>query len=988
MTVPFWTQTEDEVLKYFQTNRNTGLTDSQVESLRAKYGRNELPKEEGTPFWKLILNQFEDQLVRILMLAAVISFVLALFEEHEEQLTSFVEALVIVLILIANATVGVIQETNAEKAIEALKAYESENAVVLRNGKIQTIKSTELVPGDVVEVSVGNRIPADLRLLEQNSVTFRVDQSILTGESNSVSKSVEPVADPKAVNQDKTNILFSGTNITIGKARGIVVGTGLNTAIGEIRLNLMQMDEVQSPLKKKLDEFGESLSKVITVICILVWLVNINHFADPAHGGVLRGAIYYFKIAVALAVAAIPEGLPAVVTTCLALGAVKMAKKNAIVRSLPSVESLGCTTVICSDKTGTLTTNKMSVCRALYFESQNGTVKPHSFRIEGTSFAPYGNIIDMSNNKQLENASRIQPFEEMAKISALCNDSSIEYLKEHDSFERVGEATEVALKVFVEKVGIPEGGLDRLPKDQRVLAANHHWEKQLEKLVTLEFTRDRKSMSVLVKHKSGNSLYVKGAPEGLLERCDSIKVLNTTSNAYETQPLNAQAKQALQDSLKTLSNEALRCIGLATIENAKDKKQYDFSTPDNFIAIEQGMTFVGVVAMLDPPRPEVPSAVRICKQAGIRVVVITGDNKATAESICRKIGVFGENEDLTGKSYTGREFDELTPQQQKQAVLKASLFSRTEPSHKAKLVDLLQENSEVVAMTGDGVNDAPALKKADIGIAMGSGTAVAKAASKMILADDNFATIVSSVEEGRGIYNNTKQFIRYLISSNIGEVVCIFLTAVLGMPEVLVPVQLLWVNLVTDGLPATALSMNKSDRDIMKQPPRGRFDPIINTWLFIRYLVIGVYIGLATIGGFIYWYLYFENGPHLSWSNLTTFHTCSGDACDIYTHDTPATIALSILVTIEMFNALNSLSENGSLLQIPPWSNKWLLGAITMSFALHFMILYVPFFSMIFGTTPLTVAEWKVVFWFSFPVVLLDEFLKLISRLFVTPKKN
>lgn len=974
-----FTKTPEEILAFFKVDPKKGLTDKQVEELRAKYGPNEVPKEEGTPFWKLVLNQFEDQLVRILLLAAVVSFVLALFEESEEQFTSFVEALVIVLILIANATVGVIQESNAEKAIEALKAYESETAVVLRNGKIQTIKAPELVPGDIVEVAVGNRIPADLRLIEQNSVTFKIDQSILTGESLSVSKNLEAVPDPKAVNQDKTNILFSGTNVTTGKARGVVVGTGLNTAIGAIRLNLMEMEDVQTPLKKKLDDFGELLSKVISVICVVVWVINFNHFSDPAHGGFVRGAIYYFKIAVALAVAAIPEGLPAVVTTCLALGTVKMAKKNAIVRSLPSVESLGCTTVICSDKTGTLTTNKMSVCRAIYFEDNNG-IDAHSYGIEGTTFAPYGDVIDLKSKQKVVNPSTIPAFSELALVSSLCNDSSIEYIKEADTFERVGEATEVALKVFVEKVGTPENfeQLAGLSKDKRALACNQYWGKTAEKLATLEFTRDRKSMSVLVKGSSGYRFLVKGAPETVLERSTSIRV--STPKGYETRPLTAEAKAAVEASLKGLSHEALRCIGLAVLENAKAPKDYDFSTPDNFIAIEQKMTFVGIVAMLDPPRPEVPLAVKTCKQAGIRVVVITGDNKATAESICRKIGVFGENEDLTGKSYTGREFDDLSPAEQLKAVRRASLFSRTEPAHKSKLVDLLQTHAEVVAMTGDGVNDAPALKKADIGIAMGSGTAVAKAASKMVLADDNFASIVAAVEEGRSIYNNTKQFIRYLISSNIGEVVCIFMTAILGLPEVLVPVQLLWVNLVTDGLPATALSFNKADKDIMKQPPRGRSDPIINSWTFVRYLIIGLYIGLATVGGFIYWYLYEPSGPQLTFYELTHFHTCSGDACKLFGHDTPATIALSILVTIEMFNALNSLSENQSLLSTPAWSNGWLLIAITVSFLLHFMVLYTPFLAAIFGAQPLSWHEWKIVLYFSFPVVILDEFLKFFSR--------
>ncbi|XP_035826972.1 calcium-transporting ATPase sarcoplasmic/endoplasmic reticulum type [Aplysia californica] len=991
MDIAFSKSTED-VCKFFGVDDQVGLSDEQIRKNTEKYGPNELPAEEGKPLWELILEQFDDLLVKILLLAAIISFVLAWFEESEEQVTAFVEPFVILTILILNAVVGVWQERNAESAIEALKEYEPEIAKVVRASAkgIQKIRASQLVPGDIVEVSIGDKVPADIRLTKIHSTTLRVDQAILTGESVSVLKHTDPIPDTRAVNQDKKNILFSGTNIATGKCRGIVIGTGLATEIGKIRNEMMDTETEKTPLQQKLDEFSNQLSKVITVICVAVWAINIGHFNDPAHGGSwIKGAIYYFKIAVALAVAAIPEGLPAVITTCLALGTRRMAKKNAIVRSLPSVETLGCTSVICSDKTGTLTTNQMSVCKMFIFNQvEANTIKTQQFDITGSTYAPEGELL--INNKVVKSGD-YPGLEELNTICAMCNDSSVDYNDAKDMYEKVGEATETALTVLVEKLNFYNTDKSILNKREKGTVCNHVIQDMWRKEFTLEFSRDRKSMSVYcVPNKPTRApgtarMFAKGAPEGLLDRCTHVRV------GQNKVPMSPAIKNEIIKHTKSYGTgrDTLRCLALATIDNPPRREEMDLEDSRKFIQYETNMTFVGVVGMLDPPREEVKTSIKECRDAGIRVIVITGDNKATAEAICRRIGVFGENEVTEGISFTGREFDELSAEDQRAAVMRARLFARVEPAHKSKIVEYLQAEGEISAMTGDGVNDAPALKKAEIGIAMGSGTAVAKSASEMVLADDNFSTIVSAVEEGRAIYNNMKQFIRYLISSNIGEVVCIFLTAALGIPEALIPVQLLWVNLVTDGMPATALGFNPPDLDIMKKPPRSPKEGLITGWLFFRYMAIGVYVGCATVGAAAWWFMLYDKGPRLNYYQLTHHMQCpaeprmfKGVDCNVFQAPEPMTMALSVLVTIEMLNALNSLSENQSLIVMPPWTNKWLIGAISLSMFLHFIILYVDVMSVIFQITPLNLEEWVAVMKISIPVILLDETLKFVARKF------
>uniref|UniRef100_A0A8B9LFU1 P-type Ca(2+) transporter n=1 Tax=Astyanax mexicanus TaxID=7994 RepID=A0A8B9LFU1_ASTMX len=670
------TKNPEEVLAFFGVSETTGLSPDQVKKNQAKFGFN----GERKSIWELVIEQFEDLLVRILLLAACISFVLAWFEEGEETVTAFVEPFVILLILIANAVVGVWQERNAESAIEALKEYEPEMGKVYRSDRksVQRIKAREIVPGDIVEVKTGGHV---------------------------------------------------------------------------------------------------ALSPPLQVI------------------------------------------------------------------------------------------------------------------------------------KQL-----------------------------------------------------------------------------MKKNFTLEFSRDRKSMSVYctpTKGDSGSKMFVKGAPEGVIDRCAYVRVGATRV------PLTAPVKDKIMTIIKEwgTGRDTLRCLALATRDTPLKVEEMKLDDSTKFADYETDLTFVGCVGMLDPPRKEVTGSIELCRAAGIRVIMITGDNKGTAVAICRRIGIFSEDEDVTGRAYTGREFDDLPRTEQSEAVTRACCFARVEPSHKSKIVEFLQGYDEITAMTGDGVNDAPALKKAEIGIAMGSGTAVAKSASEMVLADDNFSSIVAAVEEGRAIYNNMKQFIRYLISSNVGEVVCIFLTAALGLPEALIPVQLLWVNLVTDGLPATALGFNPPDLDIMGKAPRSPKEPLISGWLFFRYLAIGGYVGAATVGAAAHWFLYDEEGPGVTYYQLSHFMQCcpenedfTGVDCEVFEAAPPMTMALSVLVTIEMCNALNSLSENQSLIRMPPWSNFWLLSAMTLSMSLHFLIIYVDPLPMIFKLTHLNVEQWMVVLKLSFPVILLDEVLKFVAR--------
>ena len=1026
--VDAWLLSVDEAVGAYSVDVAKGHTSADAAALREKWGPNELDKEESKSLWELFVEQFDDLLVKILLASAVVSFGISAAEEasrNEEFSLStidpiaFVEPGVIMLILILNAIVGVWQESNAENALEALKDMQPRTARVKRNGVLDSSElAVNLVPGDIVEMVAGDMAPADCRVLRLETTTFGVAQAALTGESTTVFKDKDTIDDPDAQIADKTNMVFSGTVVANGHVTAIVQATGMRTEFGKIQASITQAkkdsEDDSTPLGRKLDAFGVQLANCIAVVCLLVWIINYRHFFVDGSFDVGQ-CTYYFKIAVALAVAAIPEGLPAVITTCLALGTRKMAAKNAIVRKLPSVETLGCTTVICSDKTGTLTTNQMSVVELVTVDKKK---KVSSLEVTGSTYDPaQGSVVGNCDTEAHLMA---------AKVCMLCNDAKLSEGEEGNGVVVDGAPTEGALVVLGKKIAAATGTAD---DDLRA-----------PRLAKLEFNRKRKSMGVICADTGSsrgpdqNVLYVKGAPESVLDRCSYV-LLEDGSRVKLTKTIRSK----ITDKVAGMSSDALRCLALAFNDTLSDLPgeygelcHYDgsenhaahhvFRNEGADVAIESGLTLVGVAAMRDPPRAAVKGSIEECRGAGIRVIIITGDNQLTAEAIARQIGLFAADEDLEDVSFVGRSFDKF-PREEKIRLLKLAgesgrgmVFSRAEPAFKQSIVKLLKsELDEIVAMTGDGVNDAPALAEADIGIAMGiAGTEVAKEASDMVLADDNFATIVHAVEEGRAIYNNMKAFIRYMISSNIGEVASLFITAALGMPEGLIPVQLLWVNLVTDGPPATALGFNPADTDIMKKKPRSANDVLINQWTFIRYMVIGIYVGVATVGVFAAWYtstefmgidLSADGHPAISFEQLRTFEMCEsgqgafannafsgvtyqvGDqtikGCEYFGAEgkkKASTLSLSVLVTIEMMNALNALSEDNSLLVMPPWINPWLIAAMVLSFGLHFLILYVEPLADMFSISPLSWNEWQLVLLFSVPVIIIDEVLKCIGR--------
>ena len=859
----------EETVKNLGTSAEKGLTEQEVRARLEKYGKNEIKEEKPVSAFQMFINQFRSFIVIILVIAVIISVVIV----------HYLDAAVIAVILVINAVLGFVQEYKAEKSIEALKKMASLRAVVIRNGKEQKIDAKELVPGDVIVLETGEKIPADARLIK--IVNLETQEAALTGESVPEPKE-QAVLPETTVVADRKNMVFSGTIITRGRGLAVVTETGMSTEIGKIAGMIQKEKAKLTPLQIKLKKLGEILGLAAIVISALVFFVGV---------GVGEPVTEMFITAISVAVAAIPEGLPAVVTIALALGIQKMIKKNALIRKLPSVETLGSTTVICTDKTGTLTHNEMTV-RKIYSNNQ-------IINITGSGYSTSG-IFSIKEKK-------IEPkqVELLLRIGALCNDAKLTGEK------IIGDPTEGALIVSAAKAGIIKDEL----------------EEKYPRLAELEFTSERKRMTTQHSINNKKVIYTKGAPDVIIELCDRIYI-----NGKVERMTRMQKKKILEMN-ELFAKHALRVLGFAYKESEKIE--------------EKEMVFVGLQGMIDPPRQEAKEAIQRCNTAGIKVVMITGDYKSTAEAIGRELG-------LKGRAIDGQELDKIHGLEEH--IEEISIFARIDPKHKVKIVDALKTRGHIVAMTGDGVNDAPALKKADIGISMGiTGTDVAKEASDMILTDDNFASIVNAVEEGRGIYDNIKKFVRYLISSNIGEILTLFIGLIIGLPLPITALQILWINLVTDGLPALALGVDPKDPDIMNKPPRSPKENIINKSRGIRIVLVGLIMMLGT---------------------LTLFRIYNPEINLVYAQ----TVSFSVLMMFQMFNVLNCRSEEHSLLRIGIFSNMKLLGAVGISIFLQILVVYLPFFNKIFNTIPLKGADWLYIFTVAFVVLLFDEVYKFFTR--------
>ncbi len=884
MPEKWFTLSSDDVINKLSTDPAKGLSIYETEKRLAEFGPNRLAEKEPPSALSLFLEQFNNFIVWVLIAASLISGILGEWED----------AVAIISIVILNSVLGFIQESRAQKSLAALKKLSAPTTKVLREGEYSVIPSEGIVPGDIVLLEAGDYVPADVRLV--NVSRFATQEASLTGESTPVNKSSDRIEIPEVAIGDRKNMAFMGTSAVSGKAGAVVVETGMKTELGKIAELLQETEEEATPLQKRLDEFGHKLVYLTLAIVVIVFFMEI-----------WRGGEFLetFLIAVSLAVAAIPEGLPAVVTIALALGVNRMVKRNALIRKLHSVETLGSTSVICSDKTGTLTQNEMTV-RKVYCDGKE-------IEVSGVGYAPVG-----------EYSIETDSLDMLLKIGVLCNSAYLQ--KKEDTWKIVGDPTEGALLTLAGKRDVFR---EELLKGYRLISE-------------IPFDTERKMMSSIYEGPEGIIAAVKGAPDIILQNCrfylDSGEVKLITPSIHE---------QILKEN-DALAGQALRVLGMAY-------RMFP-AMPENHEPeyIESDLIFVGLAAMIDPPRPEVKLAIEKCKDAGIRTVMITGDHKNTAIAIARELGFFDEK----SEALTGIELDAMPDDELRRHVERISVYARVSAENKLRIVKAWKDAGAVVAMTGDGVNDAPAVKEADIGVAMGiTGTDVTKDASDMVITDDNFASIVAAVEEGRGIYSNIKKFIYFLLSCNIGEVLTMFLASLFAMPVPLYPIQILWINIVTDGLPALALGVDPVSPTIMKEPVRGRDEEIFNRSVIKRLLWQGLLMAAVTLTAFLY-----------------VLHIEKEDV------GRARTIAFNVLVFTQLFHSLDCRSERESIFKIGLFTNRFLIWAVAASILLQLSLHHFDLTNRIFKTEPLSLFDMGLSIVIAMIPMLLVEGLKMLKK--------
>ncbi|RLE95203.1 MAG: ATPase [Thermoprotei archaeon] len=888
-SIKWFKLTVEDVLEKLNTCLK-GLSEEEAKRRLELYGFNEIPERRKRGPLDIFIDQFKSILVLLLVVTTIVSFLLGEVKD----------AFAILAIVIINTILGFIQEYRAEKSVEMLKKLAAPKATVIRNGIEKIIPAREIVPGDIIVLKAGDRVPADARVIE--AMNLRVDESILTGESVPIDKTSEPIEAESLQIADMKNMVFMGTLVTYGRGKAVVTATGSKTVFGKIAEAVQKEEKEVTPLQRKMEHLGRVLVAVVTILTVIVFLDEYFFGTDPFEA---------FMTSVSLAVSAVPEGLPAVVTVTLALGVQRMAKRNAIVRRLSAVEGLGSVTVICTDKTGTITKNEMTVVR-VYADFKEIEVTGAGYVPEG-KFVYKGSQIDPLSSRTLR---------KLLEVCLLCNDSKL--IKENGEWKIIGDPTEGSLIVLAAKTGLDKSNL----------------EKKWPRVDEVPFDSERKRMTTIHLVDGKKEAFMKGAPEVVLSLCDRIMV-------------NGEIRKMTQDDVEKilkkaseLANNALRVLAIAYRELSEN-------TPKN--EVESHMIFLGLVGMIDPPRPEVKRAVVLAKQAGIKVIMVTGDHKSTAVAIAKEVGII-EGDDFL--ALTGEDLDKMSDDELYEIVDKVSVYARVSPEHKLRIVKLLKKKGHIVAMTGDGVNDAPSVKLADIGIAMGQrGSDVTREVADIVLADDNFVTIVAAIEEGRGIYENIRKFLRLLLSANWDEILVVFTCSTMDLPIPFTPIQILWINLLTDGLPALALGLDPPEPGIMKRPPRDPNEPV--------YKDMELFIAVSVLVALFAWITPF-------WLALITGRNL----------DEARSIAFTQAVLFELILSFNCRSDtqyvfkNIKLL----FANKYLVLAVILSLILQLAVIYVPFLRYIFKTWPLTLSDWVMVTCFALTSLLLYPGLFKTSR--------